>query len=208
MWRGARVALVVSVLAVCALFLIARTPFAVLTVFLPLAVLALGYTVPPLRLSHRGLGEVDVAITHGPGVVLFGFAAQGGGLLAPLPWLFGLVIGGAVLPAIVLAGVPDRLADSTAGKRTLVVRLGTKDAVRLVLALLPISAIGALALSLGLSPLGPGLALVTVPHAMLLAWLLMRYLRSGAPDGRIDGLIAVALLYIGWFVIMPVIDLA
>jgi 1,4-dihydroxy-2-naphthoate octaprenyltransferase len=168
--------------------------------------------VPPLRLSHRGLGELDVALTHGPGVVLFGFVAQGGDPLAPLPWLLGLVIGVAILPAIVLAGVPDRLADAAAGKRTLAVRLGTRDAARLVLALLPISAIGALVLCFGLSPLGPGLgpglALVVIPHAMLLAWLLVRYLWSGAPEGRIDGLIAVALLYIGWFVIMPVIELA
>jgi 1,4-dihydroxy-2-naphthoate octaprenyltransferase len=208
MWRGARVALAISLLAASALLLIARTPLAVLAVFLPLAVLALGYSVPPLRLSHRGLGELDVALTHGPGVVLFGFVAQGGDPLAPLPWLLGLVIGVAILPAIVLAGVPDRLADAAAGKRSLAVRLGTKDATRLVLALLPISAIGALALCFGPSPLGPGLALVAVPHAMLLSWLLVRYLWSGAPDGRIDGLIAVALLYIGWFVIMPVIELA
>ena len=179
-----------------------------LAVLLPLAALALGYTAPPLRLSHRGLGELDVALTHGPGVVLLGHVAQGGGPLAPLPWLLGLVVGAAVLPAIVLAGIPDRAADAAAGKRTLAVRLGTRGAARLALALLPSSAVGALALALGLVPLGPGLALAAAPHAALLAWLLARYLRSGAPDGRIDAVLATALLYIGWFVTVPALDLA
>ena len=205
---GARATLAVAALAGCGLLLVAQTPLAVLAVLLPLAVLALGYTVPPLRLSHRGLGELDVALTHGPGVVLLGHVAQGGDPLAPLPWLLGVVIGIAVLPAIVLSGIPDRTADAAAGKRTLVVRLGTGGATRLALALLPFSAIGALALALGSFPLGPGLALVAVPHAMLLAWLLARYLRSGAPDGRIDAVLATALLYIGWFVIIPAVDLA
>jgi 1,4-dihydroxy-2-naphthoate polyprenyltransferase len=205
--RGARAALAAAALAGGGLLLVAAAPLAVLAVLLPLAALALGYTAPPLRLSHRGLGELDVALTHGPGVVLLGHVAQGGGPLAPLPWLLGLVVGAAVLPAIVLAGIPDRAADKAAGKRTLAVRLGTRGAARLALALLPASAAGALALALGPSPLGPGLALAAAPHAALLAWLLARYLRSGAPDGRIDAVLATALLYIGWFVTVPVLDL-
>ena len=207
-WWGVRSTLAASALAGCGLLLVAQTPVAVLAVLLPLAVLSLGYTVPPLRLSHRGLGELDVALTHGPGVVMLGHVAQGGDPLAPLPWLLGVVIGIAVLPAIILSGIPDRTADAAAGKRTLVVRLGTVGATRLALALLPFSAISALGLALGSSPLGPGLALVAVPHAMVLAWLLARYLRSGAPDGRIDAVLATALLYIGWFVIIPAVDLA
>jgi 1,4-dihydroxy-2-naphthoate polyprenyltransferase len=208
MWRAARAALAVAALAGGGLLLVAEAPLAVLAVLLPLAVLALGYTAPPLRLSHRGLGELDVALTHGPGVVLLGCVAQGGDPLAPLPWLLGLVIATAVLPAIVLAGIPDRAADAAAGKRTLAVRLGAGGATRLALALLPASALGALALALSSAPIGPGLALAAVPHALLLAWLLARYLRAGAPDGRIDAVLATALLYIGWFVVIPAVDLA
>ena len=43
-----------------------------------LAVLALGYTLPPLKLSHRGIGELDVAVSHSAGVIAIGYAVQGG----------------------------------------------------------------------------------------------------------------------------------
>jgi 1,4-dihydroxy-2-naphthoate polyprenyltransferase len=208
MWQGVRAALAVAALAGGGLLLVAEAPLAVLAVLFPLAVMALGYTVPPLRLSHRGLGELDVALTHGPGVVLLGLIAQGGNPFASLPWLLALVIGLAVLPAIILAGIPDRTADAATGKRTLVVRLGNDGATRLALALLSVSAAGALLLTLWSASLGPGLALIAVPHALFLAWLLTSYLRSGAPDGRIDAPMAMALLYIGWFVIIPAFALA
>ncbi len=171
-------------------------------------ILALGYTMPPARLSHRGLGELDVALTHGPGVVLLGHVAQGGDPLAPLAWLIGVVIGLAVIPAILLAGVPDRTADASAGKLTLVVRLGTEGTTRLVLALVPLSALGAVMLALVAPQVGVTLVLAVVLHAAVLAWLLVRYLRAGAPERRIDALLATALLYIGWFVIAPLVELA
>ena len=209
LWRGAAVALAIAALAGTALFFLVEQPLHLLAILLPLVVLALGYTVPPLKLSHRGLGELNVALTHGPGVVLLGWVAQGGALTAPLPWLLGLVIGFAVLPAILLSGIPDRSADAAAGKRTLVVRLGTDGAARLALALLPASALGALLLAIWLT--GPGLtlafALAVLPHAALLAWLLTTYLGSGAPERRIDTLMATALAYIGWFVILPALHL-
>jgi 1,4-dihydroxy-2-naphthoate polyprenyltransferase len=208
-WRGVAVALAITGLAGTALLFLVEQPLRLLAVLLPLAVLALGYTVPPLKLSHRGLGELDVALTHGPGVVLLGYVAQGGAVLAPMPWLLGLVIGLAVLPAIVLSGIPDRSADAAAGKRTLVVRLGTDGAARLALALLSASALGALILASSL--VGPSLTLaatlVVLPHAALLAWLLTTYRRAGAPERRIDTLMATALAYIGWFVILPALHL-
>lgn len=67
-----------------------------------LAVLAIGYTAPPLKLCYRGLGEVDVAITHSLGVILCGYVFMGGAWRDPLPWLLSVPLLLAVPPAITL----------------------------------------------------------------------------------------------------------
>jgi 1,4-dihydroxy-2-naphthoate polyprenyltransferase len=53
-----------------------------------------------------------------------------------------------------------------------------------------------------------GIAFVVVPHGALLTWLVYRHLRSGAPPGRIDGLMAASLGYVLWFGLVPVFRLA
>jgi 1,4-dihydroxy-2-naphthoate octaprenyltransferase len=52
-----------------------------------------------------------------------------------------------------------------------------------------------------------GIAILVVPHAILLTWLLERYLRMARPAARIDGLMALSLLYIVWFVAVPLYHL-
>lgn len=205
--RGAGIAFGVSLLAGVGVLLQAPQPLTVLAVLVPLAALAVAYTAPPVKLSHHGFGEVDVALTHGPGVVVLAYVIQGGALLDPLPWLLGVVIGLAVLPAIVLSGIPDRSADLAAGKRTIAVRLGTAGAAHLAVILTIVSALGALLLALGSAPLTLWLPAVAVPHALLLIHRTRQYARRGAPERRIDGLMAAALLYIGWFVIVPLASL-
>ena len=207
MWRGARVALGVTALAALALLFVVPSPAVALLVLLVLAVLALGYTVPPLKLSHRGLGELDVALTHGPGVLILGHVAQGGDVLSGQAWFLALVIGVAVLPAILLAGIPDRTADREAGKMTLVVKLGKAKSVLLAIGFLALSMLGTLALALGPVPVGPALALIAIPHAAGLIWLLLRYHGEGAPERRIDLLLGLSLLYIAWFVIVPFVEM-
>ena len=63
-----------------------RGPIAALYVLF--AVLAVAYTVPPLKFSHRGFGELDVALTHSAGAILAGYVAQGGIWTGSVPWLF------------------------------------------------------------------------------------------------------------------------
>ena len=91
-------------------------------------VLALGYTVPPLKLSYRGAGELDVAFTHSVAVVLAGFVFQGGRFSHPFPWLLSVPLFLSILPSITLSGIPDLEADKAVSKRTLAVRFGRKGA--------------------------------------------------------------------------------
>jgi putative NADPH-quinone reductase/1,4-dihydroxy-2-naphthoate octaprenyltransferase len=151
-----------------------------------LTMLAIGYTAPPLKLCWRGLGEFDVAATHSVLVVLFGYALQGGSLANILPWALGVPLFFAVLPSITLSGIPDHDADRAAGKRTLAVLL-----------------------ALTLQFTGPftdvfrWFGLFVVPHTAFLVVRLERYLDNGRAPGRIDGLMALSLLYIVWFVAVP-----
>jgi hypothetical protein len=63
--------------------------------------------------------------------------------------------------------------------------------------------------ALGFQFLGPftdvfrWFGLFAVPHAAFLIVQLERYLDSRRAPGRIDGLMALSLLYIVWFVLVP-----
>jgi len=208
---GIGVALLVFGLATIALlFQTPGSPPVVLGVLAVLTVLALGYTAPPLKLSYRGLGEVDVAVTHSLGVMLCGFVFLGGPWQNPLPWLLSLPLLLAILPSITLSGIPDLAADAAAGKRTLAVRLGQRGALWLAIAFTVLAAAAALLWDgRGLAdPAYAGIAYVVVPHALWLCWLLYRRLESRAPPGRIDGLMAAALSYVLWFGLIPVLRLS
>lgn len=174
-----------------------------------LTVLALGYTLPPLKLSYRGLGEIDVAITHSIAVILCGFLFLGGDWRDALPWILSLPLLLAILPAIILSGIPDLEADAAAGKRTLAVRLGQRQTLYLAGALTLCATVASVLWDrLGLADGAyAGIAYLTVPHALWLGWLLHRRIQSEAPAGRIDSLMASALAFILWFGIVPVFRL-
>jgi 1,4-dihydroxy-2-naphthoate polyprenyltransferase len=180
-------------------------PFPSLLVLAALGVLAIGYTVPPLRLCWRGLGEIDVGLTHSVGVVLCGYAFQGGTLTNAWPWLVAVPLFFAILPAITLSGIPDYSADRAVGKGTIAVRFGPRVAVRLAQATTVVAALVSAVLSPGLigsGTLAPILLLV-LPHAIALVVVLERYLRRRCEPRRIDGLMGLALSYILWFVAIP-----
>lgn len=175
-----------------------------------LAVAAIGYTAPPLKLSYRTLGELDVALTHSLGVLLIGYILQRGAWHDSLPWLMSAPLGLAVLPAITLSGIPDYGADRAAGKRTLAVRFGVDGAVRFAIA----TALGAGAAGVAWWLLGwdgglygPAILLAAL-HAGWLVWRLHRYRRERRPPGRIDGLMVLALSLILWFGVLPLLALS
>ncbi|MEO6023054.1 MAG: NAD(P)H-dependent oxidoreductase [Burkholderiales bacterium] len=174
-----------------------------------LAILALGYTVPPLKLSYRGLGELDVALTHSVGVIVPGYLIQGGALSDPVPWLLSLTLLLSVLPSIILSGVPDFEADQAAGKRTLVVKLGKRGAA--VAAMLAAAAAAGLVSAwqaLGLvGDIYGALIFAVLPHAAWLLWRLNRFLHQPPPPGRIDGLMVLSITFILWFGVVPLLRL-
>jgi len=182
----------------------------IVAIYSLLAMLALGYTVPPLKLSHRGFGEVDVALTHSAGVIVAGYVAQGSPWSDSVPWLLALPLGLAVLPSILLAGCPDRVADQAVGKRTLVVMLGPRPAIRLAMAAcLAAPAVAAL-LSLTRMEMSALLGWSAAGGALHATWLwrrLHRLTNGNLPD-RIDGPIVLALTFILWFCVPPLVVLA
>jgi 1,4-dihydroxy-2-naphthoate octaprenyltransferase len=170
-----------------------------------MAALALGYTVPPLQLSHRGLGELDVGLTHATGAILCGFVFQGGALGDLTPWLLSVPLALAVLPSIILAGVPDRAADRAIGKGTLAVRLGVRGAYLLAGSFAVLAAAAALIVARAGASGGllAGIEYLAPLHAMLLLILLARQAPRDDEVGRIDGLMVAALSYMIWFVVVP-----
>src|SRR5205085_8741759 len=124
------------------------------------------YTAPPLRLVHRGLGELAVAAGFGPIMALGAYFAQAQQYdlepaLASLPV--------AILIALVLYvnEVPDRAGDAAAGKRTLPVRFSKEGVINLYASL--ISATYLLILVGGVTDVivrPTLLALITIPMAV------------------------------------------
>lgn len=130
------------------------------------ALIGVVYTAPPVRLVHRGLGEVAVAAGFGPIMALGAYFAQARRYdlepaLASLPV--------AILIALVLYvnEIPDRPADAAAGKRTLPVRFsktavvrGYEAAVALAFALIVVFA------AAGVTPWPTLVALLAAPLAL------------------------------------------
>ena len=190
--RAIAVALLLTLLCAGTVLAGSAAPLASGGLLLAMAVLALGYTTPPLRLSHRGLGEIDVGLTHATGAILCGFVFQGGALTDPAPWLLGLPLALAILPSIILAGVPDRDADRSIGKGTLAVRLGPRGALTLAggCALLASAAALVLLWTTQVGALLAGIEYLAPLHAMLLLDLAGptgAAHRRSRPDRRPDG---------------------
>lgn len=192
------------------LSLSAAHPVAIVLVLGILTVLAIGYTAPPLNLSYRGLGEVDVAVTHSIGVMMCGYVFLDGAWYDSAPWLLSLPMLLGILPSITLSGIPDLEADALAEKRTLAVRFGFRNALMIALFFVLLSGTAAWAWDIwGLgSGAYNGIAWLVVPHAGILAWLLFRHVREDKAPGRIDGLMAASLGYVLWFGIVPLLNLA
>ena len=209
LWAGIGVNLSLFLFTLALLLTLTDAPWNIVIAYAVLTLLALGYTVPPLKLSHRGLGEITVALTHSIGVMIPGYLIQGGNWDEALPWLLGAPLLLAVLPAIILSGVPDYDADKAAGKETLVVKWGRRRAIAAAIAFVVLAAILAVIWresDLVDDAFGAAIYIV-VPYAVLVVWRLNCYLRLRQPPVRIDGLMALTLGFIVWFGLIPLLGL-
>jgi 1,4-dihydroxy-2-naphthoate octaprenyltransferase len=95
---------------------------------------AIFYVAPPIRWAYRGLGELVIALSYGPWMVLGSLYLH----TRALSWkalVASLVPGCLIMALAVVNAIPDYHQDRLVGKRNLVVRVGRRRAVWLYLTL-------------------------------------------------------------------------
>lgn len=167
------------------LWLAARDPWPLLPIGIAGVAIAWLYSAPPVALMCRGLGEPAIAVAWA--LVVAGAAvvqdARVWPATLPLATAFGLLVANVLF----VNTFPDRAADTLAGKRTLVVRLGPSRAWRLYPWIAGIAhALTVVAVVAGVLPLAGLLALASAP----LAW---RAAHSLAGDGAHPARLAPAI---------------
>ena len=141
--------------------------------------IAVLYSLGPVRLAAIGIGEFSVGVAFGV-LPVVGAAWLQSGLIDSSALLFSIPISAWVAAILLINEVPDIAADGATGKRTLPVRLGLKGtaAVYLLLHLAAAAATVALTLRGGLPMLAP-----LAPIALLvLGTKAARAIRNGISD--------------------------
>jgi 1,4-dihydroxy-2-naphthoate octaprenyltransferase len=116
------------------LYLAVRGGWPILAFALAGGAAAIFYEAPPLRWSYRGLGELVIALSYGPWMVL-GSLYLHAQTVSWAAFAASLVPACFIMALAVVNAIPDFHQDRLVGKRNLVVRLGRERAVYLYLAL-------------------------------------------------------------------------
>ena len=95
---------------------------------------AIFYVAPPIRWAYRGLGELVIALSYGPWMVLGSLYLHTRTLSLPA-LVVSLVPGCLIMALAVVNAIPDYHQDRLVGKRNLCVRLGRRRAVTLYVGL-------------------------------------------------------------------------
>jgi len=158
--------------------------------------LAFFYYQGPFRLSYRGWGELAVAISYGPLVVLGTYLVQTAGI-SPLvlhaSWSFGLL----VAAFLWINEFPDYRADHIHGKRNLVVQLSLRPASHFHLGIVTVAHAGMVTMALtqpGCLPLLGGL--LGLPASAFSVW------RTYRSHGRVPAVIPAQVASLAGFVLM------
>jgi 1,4-dihydroxy-2-naphthoate octaprenyltransferase len=124
---------------------------------------AIFYVAPPIRWAYRGLGELVIALSYGPWMVLGSLYLH----TSALSWgaLGASLVPGLLIMALaVVNAIPDFHQDRLVGKRNLVVRLGRRRAVWLYVSLAAAGLLVAAAgVAAGVFPLACLAALLALP---------------------------------------------
>jgi len=124
---------------------------------------AIFYEAPPIRWSYRGLGELVIALSYGPWMVLGSLYLHTGAVAWDAFWA-SLVPGLLIMSLAVVNAIPDFHQDRLVGKRNLVVRIGRRNAVWLYVGL---AAAALFVIAVGVAarvfPLGCIAALIATP---------------------------------------------
>ncbi|MGH2747631.1 MAG: prenyltransferase [Actinomycetota bacterium] len=128
--------------------------------------LSVFYTAPPLRLVHRGLGEVCVALGFGP-IMMLGSYFVVAQRLTFEAFYASLPVAILIMLVLYVNQIPDKPADAKAGKRTIVVRL-SRDAIITGYAASVVATFGLIAggVIAGIMPVWTLLALLPIPLAL------------------------------------------
>jgi 1,4-dihydroxy-2-naphthoate octaprenyltransferase len=112
------------------IFLTVRGGWPILAFALLGGAAAIFYVAPPIRWAYRGLGELVIALSYGPWMVLGSLYLH----TRELSWAalaVSRVPGCLIMALAVVNAIPDFHQDRLVGKRNLVVRLGRRRAVTL-----------------------------------------------------------------------------
>ena len=128
--------------------------------------ISVAYTMPPLKLVYRGLGEISTAIGFGPVMLLGTYVVQSRGVISAEAALLSVPIGLFVAMILYVNEIPDRAGDSKAGKRTLPVRWSKAAVIRgfdwsVIGAFVAVGA----GVAVGILPAWTSLMLVAIPLA-------------------------------------------
>lgn len=153
-------------IAAC-IFLTIRSGWPVAVIAAAGAVICFFYSMPPLKFSYRGLGELVVSASMGPGICLGTYYAVTGSFSWE-PVLIALPVGILVGLILFIHSVMDYRPDTAVNKRTLVAVVGSQARAIAMLPFILAAAYGIIILGIiiGVLPITTLIVLLSLPMAL------------------------------------------
>jgi 1,4-dihydroxy-2-naphthoate octaprenyltransferase len=171
--------------------------------------LLLGYSVPPLKFSYKGMGEVIMSFMSCPYTVLLGYVIQTGMWADPLPWLVSIPLFLATLTAGAIGSLPDYHADRQVSRKRFAVLFGPRLTAVVSLGLIALTALSGVSLWYFRILTGPGsiVIFVVIPFSLILGKGMLTLLQTGDYERNIEGIFQLAIFNILLFGLIPLVSL-